>query len=86
MNPYCHGLRSSKLPADEHAKLSKTAMNNPTVGRSAEDNSVCPLTNTYHEWLVKRDFRETGTEEVRFERQVSDNPTSQPPAGAAPIT
>src|SRR5262249_33434474 len=28
----------------------KRELTNPTVGRRAEDNSVCPLTNTYHEW------------------------------------
>src|SRR5215472_6164680 len=30
----------------------KRELTNPTVGRRGEDNSVCPLTNTYHEWPV----------------------------------
>src|SRR5215470_3665799 len=32
----------------------KRELTNPTVGRRGEDNSVCPLTNTYHEWPVLR--------------------------------
>src|SRR5215470_6413499 len=30
----------------------KRELTNPTVGRRGEDNSVCPLTITYHEWPV----------------------------------
>ena len=28
-------------------------LTNPPSGRQRGDNSVCPLTNTYHEWPVK---------------------------------
>src|SRR5215470_5942616 len=37
----------------------KRELTNPTVGRRGEDNSVCPLTNTYHEWPVKWGYRKS---------------------------